>query len=338
MKEKPAVQDAQIAALLRDTYGVDISRVEFLPIGDISSAKYRLTGRAGAPYFLKLRRGSFQEISLAVTAFLYEHGIRQVLSPLRTQDGRLWTGLQGYTCILYPLIEGRNGFTTPLSDVQWQELGTALRQIHALPLPPELAQNIPCEVYSPAWRESTRQIMAQVESQSYADPLSAEMAALLRKHRDEILLLVNRAEELAQALQTRMLPRVLCHTDIHAGNLLLEANGTFHIIDWDDPMLAPRERDLMFFGGGVGGTWNTAREEALFYQGYGPVEIDLAALAYYRFDRIVIDVAEYSRQILPAVESFADRERGLEKFKTAFQPGNVLEIAMETGRRLAGRG
>ena len=42
----------------------------------------------------------------------------------------------------------------------------------------------------------------------------------------------------------------------------------------------------MFIGDGVGGIWNSAPEEALFYQGYGQTEIHPAALAYYRFERI----------------------------------------------------
>jgi hypothetical protein len=46
------------------------------------------------------------------------------------------------------------------------------------------------------------------------------------------------------------------------------------IVDWDDPVLAPRERDLMFVGAGVGGAWNREDESAAFYRGYGPVTVD----------------------------------------------------------------
>jgi spectinomycin phosphotransferase len=122
---------------------------------------------------------------------------------------------------------------------------------------------------------------------------------------------------------------LLCHTDLHAWNVLHSSSGLY-IIDWDAPLLAPRERDLMFFGGGVGGIWNTRREEALFYQGYGRVDIDLTALTYYRYERILADVAEYCGQLLTTRAGSADRERGLRQFTAAFQPHGVVEIAFRS--------
>ena len=196
-----------------------------------------------------------------------------------------------------------------------------------------------------------------MERGSYADPIAAQMAAFMRLHRDEIRLMLERAESLAtdfrgQATDFRSLAcpgwqargdfgslgkQVLCHTDLHAWNVLHSPAGLY-IIDWDEPILAPRERDLMFIGGGVGGIWNTRREEALFYQGYGKVDIDLAVLAYYRFERILVDVAEYCGQLLNTRAGAADRERGLRQFTAAFQPDHVVEIAFRTDRRRAEAG
>ena len=334
MKEKPALQDQRIIDRIREVYGVEIARAEFLPIGDISSAKYRLVTNEPVPYFLKLRKGSYKEISVSVPHFLHEQGIYQVLSPLKTQDGRLWTDLDAYTCILYPFIEGQNGFQAPLSDGQWIELGAALKDVHCVDLPSDLQAKIPVETYSPFWREKVKGFLLQAEHNSYEDPVATKMAAVLQEHRDEIRFVLKRAEELGKALQSQPLEQVLCHTDIHAGNLLLEADGALHMIDWDDPLLAPKERDLMFIGGGIGGIWNTAREEDLFYQGYGGKDIDLTALTYYRYERIVSDIGEFSQQILSTTEGGADRERSLQKFYAAFLPNQVLDIAFRSDKIL----
>ena len=91
---------------------------------------------------------------------------------------------------------------------------------------------------------------------------------------------------------------------------------------------------LMFIGGGVGGIWNTPREETLFYKGYGGKDISLTALTYYRYERIVEDVAEFSQQILLTIEGGADRERSLRKFNSIFLPNQVLEIAYKTDQIL----
>ena len=33
-----------------------------------------------------------------------------------------------------------------------------------------------------------------------------------------------------------------------------------YIVDWDEPIMAPKERDLMFIGGGVANVWNKPRK------------------------------------------------------------------------------
>jgi hypothetical protein len=51
----------------------------------------------------------------------------------------------------------------------------------------------------------------------------------------------------------------------------------------------------MFIGGNVEGRGDPA-DEASFYAGYGAVEVEGAALAYYRYERIIADVVDYCRQ------------------------------------------
>jgi spectinomycin phosphotransferase len=358
MREKPVIQDEGLINLLWEVYGLRIARVEFLPVGaDINAAKYRVETKECVQYFLKLKKGAFDEIPLLIPHFLHEQGIRQVIPPVKTKEGKLWTCFEGYACILYPYIQGRDAFELELSDAEWMELGSALKRIHSLTLPPALQGRLPNETWSPRYRELVRGFLAQVETCFYADPLAAQMAAFLQAHREEIRGMIERAESLAESLRTPGKPaptaesegpkgapkvleqeRVLCHSDLHAWNILHSPQGGLHIIDWDEPILAPKERDLMFIGGGVGGIWNTPREEALFYRGYGETDIDLTALAYYRFERILVDVVEYSRQLLSASGASADREIGLRQFTAAFLPGHVVAMAYRTDQRLKEQG
>lgn len=80
-------------------------------------------------------------------------------------------------------------------------------------------------------------------------PVSIKLAALLAARRDDILTVVERAAGLAQSLRIQSPEFVLCHSDVHAANILIEAGGALYIVDWDDPVFAPKERDLMFIGG-----------------------------------------------------------------------------------------
>jgi spectinomycin phosphotransferase len=145
--------------------------------------------------------------------------------------------------------------------------------------------------------------------------------------------LVERAERLALALQANTPEFVVCHFDIHAGNLLVEDDHKFYIVDWDDPLLAPKERDLMFIGGAQGFVGYTAQEEeALFYRGYGDTQIDPVALAYYRYERIIVDIAIYCEELLLTTEGGDDRERSLGYLMSNFLPNSTIEVAYNSDR------
>ena len=83
----------------------------------------------------------------------------------------------------------------------------------------------------------------------------------------------------------------------------------------------------MFVCGGIGGVWNKALEETLFYEGYGPTEVDPITLAYYRTERIVQDIAVYCEQIFLTDEGGEDREQSLRYLASNFLPGSTIDIA-----------
>jgi spectinomycin phosphotransferase len=335
MLTPPNLSPETIAGHVRDAWRLEVRRATFLPIGaDVNSAVFRLDTNDGAAYFLKLRRGVFNEIAVAVPAFLHDHGAAAVMAPLPSVEGALWVEGHGFAWMLYPFFTGVNGFERPLSDAQWIALGKSLRAVHGAILPAALAARVPREEYSSQWRDITLAFDRQAEADAFTDPIAARLAAFWRTKGQEIRSIVERAARLAQILRERALPLVLCHTDLHAGNVLLDAESDLAIVDWDEPIFAPKERDLMFIGGGIGGNWNTPHEEALFYQGYGATQIDAEALAYYRYERIVADLAAYGEQIFGAQGSVEDRENGVRKVVGGFAPGQVVEIAHRTYQRL----
>jgi len=269
-----------------------VVHLAFLPLGaDRNTAVYRAVADDDKPYFVKLRRGIFDETSVTLPKCLSDQGIMQIIAPRATLTGQLWASLDAFRLMLYPFVEGRNGYEVDLSERHWRDFGAALKRIHTAVVPPMLARGLPQEAYSPQWRESVKTFLENVEDDALDDPLAVKLAMFLKARRDEILNLAGRAERLAQAFQARSPEFVLCHSDVHAGNILIDANDALYIVDWDNPMLAPKERDLMFIGGGQGFAGHTAQEEeTLFYRGYGQTQLDPSALAYYRYERIIQDI------------------------------------------------
>jgi spectinomycin phosphotransferase len=334
MLTKPPISDDTIVACLHDNFGLHISQVTFLPLGYVNSAIYRVTADSGTPYFLKLRQGNFDEIAVAVPAFLYAQGIRQVVAPIATSTHKLWVHAQGFDWILYPFFEGKTGFEVALSKPHWIALGQSMKAIHTTILPAGLVERVPQEDYSPTWRNTVKAFHKQVEQNRYADLTAASFAAFWLTKRDEIQCIVERAEQLAQALQNRTVKLAVCHSDLHGRNVLVGADGELAIVDWDEPILAPKERDLMFIGGGVGGIWNNDQEVSWFYQGYGQTEIDPLALSYYRYERIVVDIAGCAEQIFGMQGSVEERQKAL-GLLNQFLPNNVVEIAHRSYQQLS---
>ncbi|MFN8494665.1 MAG: aminoglycoside phosphotransferase family protein [Caldilineaceae bacterium] len=334
MLEKPNLQDEKIVTCLQNAFGVPVAQLAFLPLGaDRDTFVYRAVTSEDTAYFVKLRRGVFNEIVVTLPKFLFDQGIQQIIPPLTTKTGQLWASLDAFTVMLYPFIEGRNGYEVPLTEQQWQEFGAALKRIHTTELPPSLASRIPQETYSPHWRELAKHFLARLETETFTDPIASQLAAFLQTKRTEVHELIDRTERLAQLLQAQPPATVLCHFDVHAGNLLLTSTGALYIVDWDNPLFAPKERDLMFIGGGQLGDWQTPQaEEKLFYASYGQTEIDPVAMAYYRYERIIDDIAVECEQILSPHAGDLNREQELKFLMSNFLPNSVLALAYQSDK------
>lgn len=334
MLKKPDLSDEIIIACLQEEYGLPVVQVDFLPLGaDRNTAVYRVVAADGRTYFLKLRKGVFDETSVALTKFLADQGIEQVIAPISTRTGCLWASLESFRLILYPFIEGHNGYQVNLSDHHWVTLGMTLKRIHTTVVPPALRGCIRREIYAPQWRESVKDFLGRLGHNPPEDPIAAKLTGFLRAKHEEILDLVGRAERLAAELQARFEDFVLCHSDVHAGNLLIATDSALYLVDWDEPILAPKERDLMSVGGGLMGAGHTLQEEeALFYRGYSPTSIDPVALAYYRYERIIDDIAVECDCITSGKESDDDRRQSLGYLKSNFLPHNTIEIATGSDR------
>ena len=330
MLTKPDIADELIISHLQEEYNLHVPSLTFLPLGaDMGTAVYRVVADDGTAYFLKLRKG-FDEISVTVPLFLKSQGIQEIIAPFETKSKRGWADFGEYKMILYPFFEGENRFDMGLSDSHKRTFGAALKAVHAVQLPYELKKQILQESWSYKFREQVKEFQRQVENTTFSDLNAARLVDFIKSKRNEIDRLIKRTEELALELQARSHELVLCHTDVHRANILITNKNEFYIVDWDAPLLAPKERDLMFIGGGIDNIWKSKRDESVFYEGYGKEYIDFTVMAYYRYERVIEDLAAYAEQLLLTDEGGADREEAYRRFTGNFEPGQTIEIAQKT--------
>ena len=336
MRERPSIQDNEILARLRDSYGISGAEIEFLPIGNESSSwVYKASGNDGKDYFLKLKDTAPYPPSALVPRYLKDSGIDQVLAPLPTLNQELWTLADDFTLTLYPFIDGKTGLENGLSDSHWEEFGNVLGRVHSTRLPDELLRHVERETFVPRWagvaqrRDSLKELDATLRKKSFDDPYQNELATFWKQESALIMRLIARAEELSRVAQNRPFESILCHSDIHPANILLNGEGKMFMVDWDTPIMAPKERDLMFVVGVRSRSYATdARIEELFFNGYGQVDIDPLMLVYYRYEWVVQDIGSYCNRVFSMRSAGADTKRhAVQRVISMFEPGSSIEMA-----------
>src|SRR5690606_24809174 len=121
------LDEACLITHLRTAFGLPIVAIDFLPLGaDANTAVYRAATRAGTAYFVKLRAGAFDELAVTLLLFLHSQGMAEVIAPLTSRDGRAFARFGAYAVIVYPFVDGDDGYVVALSDAQWTAFGGAV--------------------------------------------------------------------------------------------------------------------------------------------------------------------------------------------------------------------
>ena len=289
MREPPRIAEEDLRACLQDQYDLSPVTLTFLPLGhDYDAGVYRAVSERGTAYLLKVTSRPLYEPRCLVPRYLNDQGITSVVAPIRTRSGALWTVLSEWTVIVYPWISGESSLTG-MTDEQWKQVGTIFQRIHQVMLPSRGFEPLRKETFDPG--QYTRWVRAFETQHAHTEGGDAVERALRSSwvaHQSTIHTVVTSLEKLAGVLQSRTFPYVICHGDLHARNLIRDRAGQVFVIDWDEVMLAPKERDFLFV--------RHPHADA-FFQGYGQAEIDWVALTYFLWERVVQDLIECTHNV-----------------------------------------
>ena len=335
MLEKQEIEIADIEQCLLSFYQLKLKEIEFLPLGaDFSTAVYRAVAQDNKPYFVKLRTGNFQTTSILLLDFFHEKGISRVIPPLRTVHNEPWVQQKDFVLTVFPFVDGVNGVKKPLSTAQFYEFGKMIKGIHSLPLPAKLRNSIKVDTFSSTFSKQLYSIL-QNRSQTMNTELAAALMGFLLQHQQRLFTVLERTEDLHQKIINHPYKQVVCHADMHAYNLLVTENEAFYLTDWDETILAPKERDLMFINSGIeGDNPDTEEQQTAFYAGYQPDKINMEILAYYRYARIIEDIVLYCEEIFSAVSTPVDLQQSFRYLQSNFTENSTLDKADEAYRQI----
>ena len=325
--------EATLRASLRNGYGVEAARLEREADGaDAAAHAWRVTAADGRRLFLKLRP-EVRPAAILVPRHLRSAGLEEVVAALPTAGGAGWLEIDGWAAVVMDLVDGRTAFRAGLALDGWRRLGAFAARLHGVVLPPELAAIVPIEDFRPKATDRARELDERI-GRLAADGLDDDAAAVRRRwlsERGAIRTIVAATDELAARIRGRASPppTVLCHADFHLANVLIDAGGRIHIVDWDEIVFAPRERDLMFVRGSAIPEVISDEAADAFESAYGPVEIDRELIAWYRLDWTVQDLAGFASEVLfdPDREP-STRPRARRIFEALFGPGDQVAAAV----------
>jgi spectinomycin phosphotransferase len=322
--------ETDLADALRQHYEICVASVELVAGGeDIDASVYQVTAaRPKARYLVKVRMGAANEAANAVPRYLNESGIAHVAAPIPSRTGALSVQAAGHSLTVYPFIDGRTGTEAGLSEQHWRALGDLMRRLHTDALPPQLLELLATETYRRAEIGTVRRIDDAVSTRRFADPLQAEVAGFWVTQRDRIHEVASRMEKLGRRLEQLALPLVTCHADLHTWNMLIDADDELRIVDWDEVVRAPRERDLMFVVGGIHVGLVAPQETAWFFEGYGDVAIDPVALSFYRCAWAVQDIASFGERLFLSTAADESRPNAARLLQGLFNEGGIVGLAL----------
>jgi spectinomycin phosphotransferase len=313
--------------IIENSYDIHIDTIMQLFKGaDKDTFIYRISARRGKTFFLKIRTGNFAESSVQAPQFLSRNHVKHIIAPVETASGGLFLKTKNYTIMLYPFINGKSAMERPLTKSQWAEFGKALKTMHTAGFPESV--KIPVEKFTTPWRAIVKKYLDEISGKKIKNKYDEQFLKIYIENSGLINKMITRSDKLLAEMGNAPREYCLCHGDIHAGNILITDENELYIVDWDTLIMAPKERDLMFIGGGVADKWNTEKEEDYFYSGYGEKEsVNLKLVSYYRYDRIIEDLVVYYDQFFAENVQAANQKVIMERVAGFFGPGSVTDMA-----------
>lgn len=303
MENLPIINKKSMFQAILDGYGIEITDFEFLLRG-FGGDCYRAETPAGVSYFHKLHDPVANQMMAASSRAFYlplmhqlsTKGILQdIPCPLQTLDGNLSLKIGDNELVVTNYIEGELVGFDGLPEPVLTRLAEMVGVLHHNSA--ELEFKFPfIEGFEIVFESDLLRSFDTLSGLSEnATPGQKSLQEIILPRKTQLTTDLAQLKELQHYARNIYKPMVICHTDLHGGNLMTDEQGTLYILDWENAMIAPPEHDLFFFAG-EGGFWE------LFWPHYTrhfpTASIDPELLRFYFYRRALEDIADFIFRIL----------------------------------------
>lgn len=329
-RTEPAVDRAALLKALQQEYGISPRELRFVPTYCYASC-YALEGTSGERYFVKVYGdwapptfvASSLEFYLPLTHELHARGILpNIAHPIPTLGGRFCTSFGGFLLILFDFIDGTVVGHGNVTGEVLASLARMVGKLHRSAVQIELPRPL-VERFDIVFDAELSRVLRELP-QIAPDGRTAkrDLRDLLLRKRDQVWRYLGRLRELQARVKTADRPMVVCHTDLHGENLMMDEEGTLYILDWENAMVAPPEHDLFFFAG-HDSFWEVFLPH--YEREFGPARLDLDMLGFYYYRRGLEDISCWLARILDGRGSEAQDQSDLKETAECLKGLSLVE-------------
>lgn len=303
MENEPAIGKGTLIRTIQQEYGIDIESLRFHQRGWGGDC-YVAETHTGKHFFLKLHdqeknavfAASSRAFYLPLMDQLYTKGILpHIPHPIPTRNGNLSLGVDSQELVITHFIEGEDVRFGALPEPILVQLADRVGILHSSRK--QLAFKHPfIEQFEIAFEPILLELMDELGTITSVNRQGQQLLRdALVPRKGDLFKYLDRLKERQTRARSVDAPMVICHTDLHGGNLRTDGLGNLYILDWENAMIAPREHDMIFFAGERciwEIFWPTYRSH------FSQVDLDREVLGFYYYRRGLEDIADYIFRIM----------------------------------------
>lgn len=306
MIAEPNIDKLHLKQVLENEFGFSVESIEFDPRGEASLSYLIHSG--GKIFFLKVYdTSSIDERIFRFISELYEIcGIKNVVHPIKTKADKLSIIFGRNVLVLFEYVSGKTWAEKQLSEEQFKKLGKIIAQIH-------LSKNkigaYPVkEDFRNPFTNNFKNIYSAMKKLDNPNIYQRELINIYKKYKDKFISELEELEATGNKLKKSNIEFVNCHGEPSPGNVMVSESGEIYLIDWDSPLFAPKEKDLLFFD-----KFNSV------FEGYGEIskdaEINTDARKYYTHLWNVGEIVDWAERVLFKGSSDEENKHNLDKLE-----------------------
>src|SRR5437899_3851705 len=247
MPTESEIDNSLLKRVIEEEFGIGISSMTL--VRKVEAARgYLIEGLDHKRFFLKIYANDNIPDSAFRFAYdlFYKVGIANVAHPVTAKSGQLRIRTGESYIALFRLIAGRTAEESRFNDSQLERLGELLAKIHQSKK--VLGEYSVKENFEISFEDKFLAVFREMgKLNDDSTEYQRKIRSFLEPHREKFMQELARLKELQREVRKMDLEFVNCHGEPSPGNIVSSDNSEVYLLDWDDPIFAPKEKDLLFF-------------------------------------------------------------------------------------------